>query len=137
MKAAGVRIRNLRARVRWLEGLGPAFPGKQVWALFQPHQYSRTRFFLEEFADVLTAADFVVIPNIFAARDSGRERKSVSAKDLVEAITKRGGDAEFTNGFDAALELLEEELTSEIVLLTMGAGDINLLAYEFCRRQAG
>ncbi|MHC4663806.1 MAG: UDP-N-acetylmuramate--L-alanine ligase [Planctomycetota bacterium] len=113
------------------------FPGKQIWALFQPHQYSRTRFFFEEFAQSLVAADFVIIPNIFEARDSDKEKKSVSPRDLVNAIRKRGGDAEFTNGFEGALELLEEELTSDVVLLTMGAGDVNLVAYEFCRRQAG
>jgi UDP-N-acetylmuramate--alanine ligase len=113
------------------------FPEKQVWALFQPHQYSRTRFFLEQFAESLVAADFVIIPNIFEARDSDKEKKSVSPVDLVDAIIKRGGEAEFTNGFEGALKLLESELTSDVVLVTMGAGDVNLVAYEFCRRQAG
>jgi len=113
------------------------FPDKEIWALFQPHQYSRTRFFLDEFAEVLAAADYVVIPNIYDVRDPASERKKVGPRDLVERIRKCGGRAEYTAGFAAALNLLEDELTPECALITMGAGDVNAVAYEYCRRLAG
>ncbi len=56
--------------------------------MFQPHQHSRTRFLLEDFAASFAAADQTVVPDIYFVRDSETERQSVSSKELVDRITR-------------------------------------------------
>ena len=98
------------------------YPDKQIVAVFQPHTFSRTQKFLEEFAESLNLADKVFLCDIFG---SAREHQGkLTINDLLDKIP---------NG-----ELLKEEDTSSLkkydnsVILFMGAGDIQKFqaAYE-------
>ncbi|MBI4713087.1 MAG: UDP-N-acetylmuramate--L-alanine ligase [Planctomycetes bacterium] len=99
-------------------------PGRRLWMVFQPHQYSRTRYFLNEFADVLSGADAVLVPPIYECRDSAVERKKVSAVDLVEAINRRKQCAKYMETFDTAADYLQYNTISGDVVITIGAGDV-------------
>jgi UDP-N-acetylmuramate--alanine ligase len=55
-----------------LQALREEYAPRQLWCVFQPHQFSRLRRFLPEFADALAAADRVVVPAVYGARDGGR-----------------------------------------------------------------
>ena len=46
------------------------YPHKKLWCVFQPHTYTRTKAFLDEFAEALSAADAVVLADIYAARET-------------------------------------------------------------------
>ena len=46
------------------------YPHKDIWCVFQPHTYTRTKAFLHEFAEALSLADKVVLADIFAAREN-------------------------------------------------------------------
>lgn len=99
-------------------------PDARIVAVFQPHQYSRTAHFLDEFAEAFDDADEVIIPNIYEARDSDEHKSSVSVEDLVEAIQPHvqlthGGD-----GLNATAHYLRESAQSGELILVMGAGDI-------------
>lgn len=90
------------------------FPGREIIAVFQPHTFTRTQTFLEDFADSLNLADKVYLCEIFG---SAREiHGKLSIKDLQERVE--------------GARLLNEEGTSvlkehkEGVLIFMGAGDI-------------
>jgi UDP-N-acetylmuramate--alanine ligase len=110
---------------------------RRLWCVFQPHQHSRTRFLLVDFARSFAHADHVVVPDIYFVRDSARERELVCAQDLVERIRAGGGDAVYLPQFEAIVELLAREARAGDVLLTMGAGNIWKVADELVQRLRG
>jgi UDP-N-acetylmuramate--alanine ligase len=99
-------------------------PGARLWAVFQPHQYFRTRLLLDELARELLRADRVVIPPIFAARDTAESRGLVSAQDLVQRTNELGGSAEYANSLEEAADLCLRGVEPGDVVITLGAGDI-------------
>jgi len=111
-----------------LSALREEFAPRRLWCVFQPHQHSRTRRFLEEFAEVLASADRVVIPEIFAARDSESDRSSVSGADLARRVRDFGGDAVHMSDFPAIVDFLRAQVRAGDVVVTMGAGDVGDVA---------
>lgn len=114
-----------------LAGFREAFLEKKILCIFQPHQYSRTKTFLHEFAHAFSDADVVLIPNIYASRDTEEDKKSVSAEILVAQLKAAGVEAYFTNGIENTYHHLKDhqKWNSETYLIvTMGAGDITLLS---------
>src|SRR5690606_16044476 len=96
--------------------------------VFQPHQHSRTRFLLEEFATSFGQADVVIVPHIYFVRDSEAERAKVSAADLVDRLRRRGIRAMHLYPFEAIVEHLENVCRPGAVLVTMGAGPVTRIA---------
>ncbi len=97
---------------------------KRLWCVFQPHQHSRTRFLLDDFAESFADADVVVIPDIYFVRDSETERHLVNSGDMVARIAKLGGTACYLPRFDQIVDYLEAQLAAGDLVITMGAGDI-------------
>jgi UDP-N-acetylmuramate--alanine ligase len=94
------------------------FPGKRITGVFQPHLFSRTRDFLEEFAASLSLLDEVILMPIYPAREL--PLPGVSSVLLLDSIA-----------LNIKLLCEKEELINTIlklkpeVLLTLGAGDID------------
>jgi UDP-N-acetylmuramate--alanine ligase len=107
-----------------LASIRTTWPNSRIWCVFQPHQASRTRFLLREFAAALAGADRVVVPDIFFARDSAEERRLISSRDLVMKVLNLGANAEYIPDFDLIEQHLLENLRPRDVVVTMGAGDI-------------
>lgn len=120
-----------------LKALREKYPQKKIFCVFQPHQYSRTRFFLDDFGKSFDDADEVLIPNIYRVRDSEEDVRSVSAEDLVEKIRAHGVRARFTENFARTVAILRTEVGSEDILLTIGAGPIDEVAKLFCQKKEG
>ena len=95
------------------------YPGRTIWAVFQPHTYSRTKSLLGEFAASFADADHVVVTEIYAAREF--DDLGVSAADIVARM--RHPDARYVPGLDEAADHLLDHLKPGDVLLTLGAGD--------------
>ncbi|MBD1223888.1 UDP-N-acetylmuramate--L-alanine ligase [Virgibacillus halodenitrificans] len=98
------------------------YPHKEIVAIFQPHTFTRTKTFLQEFADSLNEADHVYLCDIFGS--AREETGKLTINDLLKLIQ---------NG--KVLELSKAEVLSEFndsVLIFMGAGDIQKFqaAYE-------
>ncbi|MBI5866233.1 MAG: UDP-N-acetylmuramate--L-alanine ligase [Planctomycetes bacterium] len=110
------------------------FSPKRLWCVFQPHQHSRTRFLIEDFAQSFEQADRVVVPSIYFVRDSERERDLVCSEDLVERIRARGVEASYVPEFSAIVSALIEGIGPGDLVITMGAGDIWKVADELVRR---
>ena len=96
---------------------------RRLWAVFEPHMYSRTALFLDEFAHAFTDADEVVIADIFASRDTDETLRATSAEQLADAIerisavpTMAGGDVEEVTAYVA------DHLRPGDAVLVMGAG---------------
>ncbi|MFN0207223.1 MAG: UDP-N-acetylmuramate--L-alanine ligase [Planctomycetota bacterium] len=106
--------------------------------VFQPHQYSRTRMLFHEFVDAiaasLTSNDRVVLPEIYAARDSNEDKESVSSADLARELRARGLDAISTKTLEQAADSVWASRQYGDVILTSGAGDVDRVADELVRR---
>jgi UDP-N-acetylmuramate--alanine ligase len=107
-----------------LSTLREEFPGRRIVAVFQPHQASRTRVHLNEFADALKFADKVFVPDIYLARDSEEDRRAVHAVDLVRTAANRGVDVTYVERFEeVAAQILAEIRVGDLVV-TLGAGSV-------------
>jgi len=113
-----------------LRALREAYQPQRLICVFQPHQHSRTRFLLKDFARSFGSADEVILPDIYFVRDSDREKDYVSAGDLAAQIRLNGGSALYLSTFDEILRHLWAELAAGDLLVTMGAGDIWKVADE-------
>lgn len=94
----------------------------ELWVIFQPHTYSRTKALLDDFADALSLADHVVLPDIYAAREE--PDPEVSSELLAERICERGGDAVYKGSLTGASDYVREHAVSGDIVITMGAGDV-------------
>ena len=111
----------------------PQDRGGRLICVFQPHQHSRTRFLLEEFAQAFSAADLVIVPDIYFVRDSAEERQRVTAADLVDRLRQRGVQAMHLYPFDAIVEQLESVCRPGDLLVVMGAGPVDRVAHGFLK----
>lgn len=90
------------------------YPQKEVIAVFQPHTFSRTQAFLEEFATSLSAADHVFLCEIF-----GSIRENTGELTIQDLINRIDGSALID---ESGIDVLEK--FDNAVILFMGAGDI-------------
>jgi UDP-N-acetylmuramate--alanine ligase len=121
---------EIRAVVR---SIRETHPERRIVAIFQPHQYSRTFFFLDEFAQALGSADVVVVTGVYRQRDNENFARSVSGRDLYERIRREAsppGGCHFVERKEL-IRHLRSATPEESVLLFMGAGDIDELAREY------
>jgi len=107
---------------------------RRLFAIFQPHQHSRTRFLLDDFVLSLEAADVVFVPDIYFVRDSEEERSRVGAPDLVSRLCARGRPARYLPDFDEIADCVVAGVQEGDVIVTMGAGDVWKVADEIVRR---
>ena len=107
-----------------LKALRERYTPKRLLCVFQPHQHSRTRFLLEDFATSFAAADQTIVPDIYFVRDSESEKQRVSSADLVERIRLNGHDALHLDSFEAIVRHLKEVAREGDVVVTMGAGNV-------------
>jgi UDP-N-acetylmuramate--alanine ligase len=102
----------------------PGKNGGRLICVFQPHQHSRTRFFLDEFATSFEHADVVIVPHIYFVRDSQAEMHKVSSADLVDRLRAKGVRAMHLYPFEAIVEQLENLCRPADLLVVMGAGPV-------------
>lgn len=111
-----------------LEATRQRSPERRLIAVYQPHMYSRTKTFFEQFLHAFDAADVAVIADIFPARE--QDTGLVHTRDLVNAIAQQPhfarGEGQVLYGGSVAetTNLLRERLQTGDVVLIMGAGDI-------------
>ncbi len=96
----------------------------KIWCVFQSHTYSRTAGLFDEFACAFDSIDCVIFADIFAARET--DTLGVSAELLAE---RAGEHALYLGGFDKIEEFLKANAKKGDLILTMGAGDVNKIAY--------
>jgi UDP-N-acetylmuramate--alanine ligase len=119
------------AIVATLEAARERYPGRRLVAVYQPHMYSRTKTFFEQFLRAFDLADVAIIADIFPARE--RDTGLVTARELVKAMAGQphflqgGGQVWHGGSVEATSDLLRGILRSGDVVLVMGAGDIYTL----------
>ena len=98
------------------------FRNKRLTVLFQPHQYGRTKALFDDFAHAFGDADSVYLLPIEQIREE--KDPAVSSEKLVKAMQKIHLSTQVVGSYDAATELLKENLEKDDVLFTMGATDV-------------
>ena len=98
------------------------YPHKDLWCVFQPHTYTRTKAFFHEFAEALSHTDHLVLADIYAARET--DTLGISSKDLAAEAKKLGTDAYYFSSFKEIEDFLRSHCAPGDLLITMGAGDV-------------
>jgi UDP-N-acetylmuramate--alanine ligase len=106
-----------------LRAVRHAVGGGRVVVVFQPHLYSRTKNFADEFAGALTLADEVVVLDVYGAREE--PEPGVTGALIADKIT--GTPVHYEPAFDLAANLAVDLVKPGDLLLTMGAGDVTQL----------
>ncbi|MEX0689903.1 MAG: Mur ligase family protein, partial [Candidatus Paceibacterota bacterium] len=113
-----------------IKGFRNKFPDKKLIIIFQPHLYSRTKLLFSDFSRSLSYADEVLVLPIYAAREV--EDPSISSKMLVDNIGKKNKEVSFVKDGNEVLDIIKNKDLNNSVVITMGAGDVYKIAYEFC-----
>lgn len=114
-----------------------AWPGRRLVVVFQPHRFTRTRDLLDDFADVLSGADKLLVAEVYSA---GEEPiAGADGRAICRAIRSRGFvEPVFVPKLERLPKLLGGILQDGDVVLTLGAGDIGSAAHKlpaaFARR---
>jgi len=117
-----------------LEAARAAYPGRRILAAFQPHLFSRTRDFAEEFGGALALADEVFLTAIYPARE--RPIEGVTAQLIADAARRAGRPVRWLGERDALAEALARAVREGDVVFTIGAGDITKTGPELLERLA-
>ncbi|MBT8493202.1 MAG: UDP-N-acetylmuramate--L-alanine ligase [Deltaproteobacteria bacterium] len=112
-----------------LNGARAGFAGRRIIAAFQPHRFSRTRDQFHEFARSFYDADKVVICDVFAAGEEPID--GADSESLVQAVKDSGHkDVSYVAKREDVAEFLEGHARAGDIVITLGAGDIQLTCNE-------
>jgi UDP-N-acetylmuramate--alanine ligase len=109
------------------------YPHRDLWAVWQPHTFSRTQTFLDAYADSFNDADHVLVTEIYAAR----EAPVPGVTGATTAAALRHPDARFTPSFAAAVETLATEAKRPAAVVLLSAGDANQIGPALLTRLEG
>lgn len=120
-----------------LQALREHYRPTRLVCVFQPHQHSRTRFLLNDFAGSFSHADVTIVPDIYFVRDSEADRKAVSSEMLVERIREHAKEAVYIPTFKQISEHLMKTMQPGDLIVSMGAGPVWEVTDELVRRIRG
>ena len=106
------------------------YPHAAIRVLFQPHLFSRTKFFASEFAQALSLADDVIVTGIYPARERQEDFPDISARTIVDEAPEKSHAADWisaVNDMHVAAEMLVMRANPGDVIFTVGAGDITTM----------
>jgi UDP-N-acetylmuramate--alanine ligase len=110
-----------------LEAVRSGWPGRRLVVVFQPHRYTRTRDLFDDFAQVLTDPDVLLISEVYSAGES--PIAGADGRALCRAIRSRGRvDPVFVEDVESLPDVLKDLLQPGDVVLTLGAGSIGTVA---------
>jgi len=112
-----------------LEALRQAWPERRKVVVFQPHRYTRTRDLFEDFVEVLSSVDVLILLDIYSAGEA--PINGADGKALSRSIRVRGQvDPVFVQNRDDLPMILAGIVNTDDVILTMGAGNVGQIAAE-------
>jgi UDP-N-acetylmuramate--alanine ligase len=118
-----------------LEAARAAFPGRRLLAAFQPHLFTRTRDFADQFGRALAKADVVFLTDIYPARET--PLPGITSALVADALTRAGNAPRWQGHRDELADAIAEVAQSGDVVLTLGAGDITRTGTELLQRLGG
>ena len=108
------------------------YPHREIWCIFQPHTYTRTKALFQDFVDVLGTAGHVIMADIYAARET--DTLGISSADIAAALKENGCDAYYFSSFREIEDFCVRTCQTGDLLITMGAGDVVNVGEELLKR---
>jgi len=114
-----------------LDAVKTSLPKHRIKVLFQPHRYSRLKFFFDDFASCFELADEVYLTPVYAAGE--KPIRGISSQSLCDAMKTTHAKVEVLQAQEDPTEKFVQTLTNGEVLLVLGAGDITNIARKIGR----
>ncbi len=112
-----------------IEAAKTRYPDQRIWAIFEPHTFSRTEATLDELATSFNSADQVLISDIYPARESVKDA-TITSDQVIAAVKQNQANVRLVHNKQEALQLLKTELKSGDIVVVMAVGSFNRLGYE-------
>ena len=110
-----------------MKAVRSAWPERRMVVLFQPHRYTRTHDLFEDFSQVLSEPDVLLLMDVYAA--SEEPIAGADGRSLARSIRNRGQvDPLFVSDQEDLIEILQNQLRDGDVLLTLGAGSVGTIS---------
>lgn len=117
-----------------IDAVRNGWPERRLLMIYQPHRYSRTRDLYEDFVDVLSSVDQLVLLEVYSAgedviqgADSRHLSRSIRTRGLVDPI--------FVEGIEAVPAVIKDIVQPGDIVITQGAGNVSSLAKELAKRK--
>lgn len=104
-----------------LDSIKIIYPGKKVFAIFEPHQISRITLFFNEFASALRKADRVIISKPFLGREANKNIEPINLEELISEININ--TAEYIEDYDEICSKIVNEIKNGDIIIVFGAGE--------------
>jgi len=111
-----------------LEAARTKFPNAKIWAIFEPHTFSRTQATMVDLAKSFNSANEVLISEIYPAREKASEA-TITSQEAVDAIKKNQPATRLVQSQQEALGIVKNEAKAGDVVIIMAVGNFNRLAY--------
>ena len=112
-----------------LETIREGWRPRRLWAVFQPHRYSRMSYMSQQFARAFALADRVIVTDIYPAFE--RPIPGVSARQVAQAIAREHPQVHYAQDKDEVLHLLRRQARPGDFIIGFGPGDIWQVLYRF------
>ena len=106
-------------------------PHNKIYCVFQCYLYSRARTLLKKYATAFEYADEVIMPDIYPGRE--KDMGDIHAKDIVKATNEAGKPCKYFESFEEIRDYLKSKWQPGDIVMTMGAGDIDIQTYKFLK----
>lgn len=113
-----------------LDAARKGYDPRRMWVVFQPHQCTRTRKLMAEFAESFGEADQLIILDVYGAREGDAAACREAAVDLVDSVRRAIGRARHAESFAGAVDMVLDGVEPGDAVVTMGAGDVWKVANE-------
>jgi UDP-N-acetylmuramate--alanine ligase len=111
-----------------LEALRQGYPGRRIVLAFQPHRFTRTRDLIDDFAKVLSSADVLLVTEVYPAGEP--PIAGCDGRAICRAVRSRGQvEPIFVERVEELAASLKDLIRADDVVVTMGAGHINVVAH--------
>ena len=108
------------------------FPNQQIWVVWQPHTYSRTRELIEDFKNAFIDCDHVIVTEIFASRE---KKQDYSSREVIKLINHK--DVRLISDLKNTSDFLVKHLVPGDVLLVLSAGDADQVSKDVINALGG
>lgn len=117
-----------------IQAVRDGWPDRRLVMVYQPHRYTRTRDLYEDFVEVLSKVDLLILLDVYSA---GEEPiPGADGRYLSRSIRNRGKvDPVFVEGVDGVPEIIKEQAQAGDIIITQGAGNVGGLASQLAKRQ--
>lgn len=110
-----------------INGVRKGWPERRLVMIYQPHRYTRTRDLFEDFVDVLSKVDQLILLDVYSAGESAIV--GADGRSLARSIRNRGVvDPIFVESIDEVLPVVQQLVQPGDILITQGAGNVSALA---------